>query len=277
MPSPQEFVENPWFQVAGFVVGILGLLVAVFTWLLSRRYKRMYFMVRSFNLVNKKRSTVPSLSVSFSGRPVDALTISKVAIWNSGTDAILNRDIPSSERIRIQCVNGADILECSIIQVSSPSCNCRIDGLSNNSQALLFDFLDPDDGLVLQVAHTGSSSRNIVIKGQIIGNGRIMEKQPFSWLRLSSLIRLKKWQLSRGKVAFLVALMGLTLILAPMVDEIFIRLLSDYQIFSDQKKVITFLSGASGAMYLLFAWALWASRPPRGLSSFDDGFESKSN
>ena len=82
----EQWVKSPWFQVAGFVVGVVGIVFAILIWLVTRRYKRIWYDVRSFTLVERERSTVPGLQVFFEKKPVDALSISKICIWNSGKD-----------------------------------------------------------------------------------------------------------------------------------------------------------------------------------------------
>ena len=270
MPSIESLVQNPWFQFSGFAVGVIGVVIALVTWLLSRRYKRLYFLVRSFNLVDKSRSTVPSLSVQFGGRTVAALTISKIAIWNSGKEAIRDVDIPSREKLRITPKEGVEILESSIIQVSSESCNCRLGEYSNSSQTIQFDFLDPNDGIVLHVAHTGSSSEELKVEGQIVGKGKIAEKSALGAFNLFPFIKKTPRthrRRPRALLAIFMSITGIFILLSPFFSD---------KLHSFDKTRFSFIMSSIGGVFYVFAgYSIWASRPPKGLSKFDDSFEQK--
>src|ERR1700730_15713922 len=97
----EEWVKSPWFQFSGFGVGVLGIGIAIVIWFATRRFKRIWYDIRSFTLVERERSTVPGLQVLFEDRPVDALTISKICIWNSGKDAVRREDLAPLQPLRI--------------------------------------------------------------------------------------------------------------------------------------------------------------------------------
>src|ERR1700675_5058659 len=169
----EEWVKSPWFQMSAFAVGIIGIATAILIYLFTRRYKRMWYAVRSFTLVERDRSTVPGLEVLFDKKAVEALTISKIAVWNSGSDPLRKEDFPQAEPICINVGKKLEILEASIIQTSSRTCGCAIVRKARNCFEIGFEFLDPNDGLVVQIAHTGTSSQEVNVTGHIVGGGKV--------------------------------------------------------------------------------------------------------
>jgi hypothetical protein len=83
-PSLDKLVKNPWFQLSSVAIGLLGIAVAVFLYIVTRRYKRIWYDVRSFTVVRRERSPGSPLRVLFADQPVEALTITKVAFVEFG-------------------------------------------------------------------------------------------------------------------------------------------------------------------------------------------------
>lgn len=272
MPNLNALVASPWFQLSSFLFGFVGLAITVVAIFASRKNKRLNFSRRSFTLVQKNKSTVTSLEVKVSGRVVSALTITKIMLWNSGKEAIRASDFPNKQRLRIVSSRGVEILESEIIQTSSESCNCAIEAVSPDELLILFEFLDPNDGLVLQIAHTGISGRALDVEGQIVGKGRISEKTftrifPFDLrgpnrrvYRRSSPFR--RWLLGCGSVAI-----GLMMIITT-----FFGLFDQGAALEISKKALTIITWIGGITYLAFGVNLLRSRLPKGLESFEDSF-----
>jgi hypothetical protein len=262
----EELVKNPWFQVSGFIVGVVGIALAILIWLVTRRYKRIWYDVRSFTLVERERSTVPGLQVFFEKKPVEALTISKICIWNSGKDAVRQQDFAPLRPLRISVTEPElEILEGSLIQTSSRNSSCKITRTSRNAYAVEFDFLDPTNGWVFQIAHTGTASEDVSVTGHIVGGGKISRPQPLGFLRHIPGKRLRP-KTRRGRRIFAMWLLGLGAIFmiasawGPR-KEIGPHVLS---------KIVP-LSFAF--CYLVLAWTMYRIRPPKGLERYEDEFQ----
>jgi hypothetical protein len=261
-----QWVKSPWFQMSGFVVGILGIVCAILLWLFTRRYKRIWYDVRSFTLVERERSTVPGLRVFFEKRPVDALSISKICIWNSGKDALRQADLAPLQPLGISVAKpNVEILEGSLIQRSSKNGSCKITRSGRNSYEIEFDFLDPNHGWVLQIAHTGATSEDVKVTGHIIGGGRISRPQPLGFLRHlpRRALRFRTLRARRVFSYWLLFLGGIFMIAsgwAPRM-EIGPRVLS---------KIIPIAFGFS---YVVLALTMFRIRPPKGLERYEDEFK----
>jgi hypothetical protein len=262
----EECVKNPWFQVSGFAVGVVGIVLAILIWLVTRHYKRIWYDVRSFTLVERERSTVPGLQVFFEKKPVDALTISKICIWNSGKDALRQQDFAPLRPLRISVAKPEiEILEGSVIQTSSRNSTCKITRTGRNSYGVEFDFLDPSNGWVLQIAHTGAASEDVRVTGHIVGGGKISRPQPLAFLRHLPGKGLRP-KTHRGRRIFsiwLLCLGGLFMMASGWAPRTKIGP-------SALSKIVPLFLGFS---YVLLGWTMYRIRPPKGLERYEDEFQ----
>lgn len=260
-----NWVTNPWFQLSGFAMGVIGIAVAILIYVFTRRYKRIWYDARSFTLVERERSTVPGLQVLFEKKPVDALTISKVCVCNSGKDPLRQGDLARLQPLRINVGNKMEILEASIIQTSSKNSGCTIERRARNSYEIGFEFLDPSNGLVVQLAHTGTASEDLSVTGHIVGGRRITRPRPLGFLRRFPAKRIIP-KTHRGRRIFVIWLMclgGFFMIASGWAPRTQLgpRALS---------KIMPVLLGS---LYLVFAWSLYRTRPPKGLERYEDEFQ----
>ena len=168
--------------IAGAILGIIGLW-ATFR---SLREKRPQWAVRSVPLVDEFNSKYENLRVTYERKPVENLTISKVLFWNAGRETITKTDLDTINPLRIVAKDKTRLLDVKVL-VSNHDAS-RIDvrpDKRKNCAFLKFDYLDHTDGAVLQVVHTGKSSGDLEISGDIRGVRRIHQvaKSP-GWVRV---------------------------------------------------------------------------------------------
>ena len=110
----------------------------------------------------------PEVEVFYQKRPVQTLTSSTVWIWNSGRKPVRRQDIVAKNPLRL--VFSGDVLECKPTRESRPDIEFRT--VKKATDVLCdFEFLEPGDGGVVEVLHTGSADAPVV-KGTIIGLGK---------------------------------------------------------------------------------------------------------
>lgn len=94
--------------------------------------------------------------------------ISTIALWNKGREAIEVKDIRNDFIIQYQDDNSS-ILDYRIIEENKQGVsNFRIVPMGN-SLKIEWDHFDPDQGIKLQLIHTGSSNDQIKITGSVLG------------------------------------------------------------------------------------------------------------
>jgi hypothetical protein len=169
----QWFKEN-WqnvLTVAGLVVGILGLIGLYFGYKGWKR-KKLTYLIRSNNYLSGLEHAVPDVEVKFAGygSPIKALTITKIGFWNGGNDTIKKQEIVKGDPLAIRAKEGVVILATTIVaavnQLNMVECTVTRD----RSQAdITFDYLDPNQGAIVQVFHTVTSDNDLKLVGTIMG------------------------------------------------------------------------------------------------------------
>src|SRR4051794_13301380 len=80
--------------IAGFVLGVIGLIGIYFSYMGWKR-KKPYYLIRSTNIFTGIDHMVPNVEVKFPGYgpTIKALTVTKIALWNAGSETIKKADI----------------------------------------------------------------------------------------------------------------------------------------------------------------------------------------
>jgi len=158
----------------GNIIGIIGIILAYYFHHKSRSKKEILYEITSFNLINKNlNQKVSELKVLYKEKDIRYLTISKLAIWNSGNSTILETEIPIDNKIQINICNNYEILEYELIQNEDIDSKLSISKIDEKNLEINFRFLEPNKGFVLKLIHTSRTSNDIIVKGRIIGGSEI--------------------------------------------------------------------------------------------------------
>jgi len=171
-----EFVEwlakNPWLVVTSYVIGILGVVLAVVFYYKSRKVKSPLYASKTTNIISARdlAKNARGLEIFFRGEGVENLSVTRVAFWNGGSDTINYSDVPSSDPI-VVCLRE----ECRIFEASVDAKKAANEfGVSIDDPTrvrLLFDYIDKNDSAILRILHTGTSSLDVQVKGSVKGAG----------------------------------------------------------------------------------------------------------
>lgn len=165
-----ELLNQPWF---GSIVGIAGLTFAV-VGLLSYRAARIgarpVYFHRARRLLGKKEQELPEeAEITFNGQAVSRLTSTQCFFWNAGKSPISGADIVTGDPLRLEFDDGDEIVKARVVRTTRRVNNIQVDSPPKSHRALLtFDFLDPGDGVVLELLHT-SALKFPKVKGTIKG------------------------------------------------------------------------------------------------------------
>ncbi|MFA4955650.1 MAG: hypothetical protein WC556_01590 [Candidatus Methanoperedens sp.] len=172
-----ELLEaSPWFGFVGFLLAIISIAATIVIYQKSKRVKIPCYSIRSTSLVRDLVSKIEPLKIFYSSEPIENLTVTKMMFWNAGQDTINKQDIASAEPITVQVKEGYKILNPpKIIQMKNPANQFSI--TSNQSFITLnFDYVDKDEGVIIEFFHTGKSSEDVQVRGKIKGVGELKYK-----------------------------------------------------------------------------------------------------
>jgi len=174
------FDMNTVLSIAGLIIGITGIFLAIFFYFRSRRSKKPFYSLRSFNLISERLQKYQDIKILFRNEPVNNLTMTKVALWNGGNDTINYQDLAQSDLLRISPKEGILIYDVELIFQSNPTCQFKTN-IINNELIIYFDYFDQNQGCVVQVTHSGKRSSDLQVYGTVKGTGRIKESKLNSW------------------------------------------------------------------------------------------------
>jgi hypothetical protein len=156
--------------IVGTILGILGLITGYVFYRKSLRVKEPCWAIRSNNLIQDNISQMSGLEIEYKGHEVQTLTVSKVLFWNKGFETINRDDIVAANPLRIKCSDDVQLLDTKILSENTPSNRFSIEIDDTKSFGnMTFDYMDKDDGVIIQIIHTGTSSSDIAIVGNIKG------------------------------------------------------------------------------------------------------------
>lgn len=163
----------------------ISFLLAIVFYLKSRKDKILKYDIRSFNVIKNSINDYKLLTVEYDGHKIENLSITKIAVWNSGKESIRNTDIPKSSPISF-IVDEGIVLNSNIIAQNNHAnmFSCEISD-DKHSVNINFEFIDYDNAAIIELLHTGTT---ISVSGCVIGGNDIAKSQ-FS--KLSPQIRKK--------------------------------------------------------------------------------------
>ncbi len=164
----------------GNIVGVVGVVFALYFGLKKSKYKKLTYVIRSSNIFTGLEHTIPDVEVRFPGYglPVNRLTVTKVAFWNAGTETIPSQDVVMENPLFLRAKTGVAILSVRVIDCTNRynKVDTRLDG-QRMGAAITFDYLDQNDGALLQIFHTGLGNDDIQLEGTIKGV-RSIQRRP---------------------------------------------------------------------------------------------------
>ena len=201
-------------SLVGLLLGLLSLITAIVIYRAARVGGRLVYQRQGLNIISEgPHELPPEVEILFKGRPVPRLTKTLLVLWNSGTALIRGSDVVSESPIQFVFSDSSEILRLRILKVTRPQIkfDTRLQTEGRNIAVCQFDYLDPGDGAVLEILHTGEERHPRVsgtIRGQpkgLLDAGRILTK----FGRFDPLSRL----LGRRRILVVMAVLGLCILL----------------------------------------------------------------
>lgn len=153
----KKLMENPYAWAVLSMCTIVALIFAIYTWFAGKKKKEISYFKSTFKVVKAGKSVIPKLDLLYDGQNIDDLTITKYAIWNSGNEVLNWSDIVIVSPLRIIC-NNAKILDVQIIEQSDETNAFKILDKKDNYVKIEFDYVNINDGIVIQILHTGDAA-----------------------------------------------------------------------------------------------------------------------
>jgi hypothetical protein len=165
-----EILNQGWcgslIGFAGVVIGIVGLLL----YRASRIKGKPMCQMRSFRLIGKEEQELPDeVDIRFGEESVPRLTLTNIILWN-GQETITADQIVQDDPIRLEFPSGDRILKAHVASVTRAVNKCAVvvSDPTPHVATVSFDFLDPQDGMRIELLHT-SPQRYPSVQGTLPG------------------------------------------------------------------------------------------------------------
>jgi hypothetical protein len=164
-------LNQGWF---GSLVGIVGILLAFVFYVRSKARSKLSYQSGGIRLIGQRGELPDEVTVTYRDIPVNMLSASTVAIWNAGKTTLEGSAIVGDDPLRLEFGPDAKILSTELIKITRPVIHFLVEAqhVHPGSVLLSFGFLDPGDGAVLRILHTGKVLRPAVhgtLKGMPLG------------------------------------------------------------------------------------------------------------
>lgn len=169
---------------AGLVIGLILAIIGIYLQIKSTKKKEPVYSIKSNNLLSGSSSTLENLTVAYKDQKVENLTVSKILFYNRGTETITSQDIDTINHLKISSET-CKILDGSILQTTNMSNNFQVRYENKTEYVYIdFDYLDKNQGVVIQIVHTGLSSDDLYVNGDIKGIQKLIHVAPEKFEKL---------------------------------------------------------------------------------------------
>ena len=202
MQTIVDLLGTSWFSS---MLGIVGIVLAIVFFMRSQNRRAVLFEHRSIVVLGDKGTLPPSVQVTYNGKPVPRVWRSWFAIWNAGNTTIDGDAIVPADPFRIQLEGpDAEVLSVDVERTTRSVTAFQAKATGTDNIILTFDFLDPGDGVLVSILHSGGMPKLLgTVKG--LPNGLTDRGE----------IQLRNWpETAFGAVGFLVLAFFAWLILA---------------------------------------------------------------
>ncbi len=166
MDGIREILNQGWI---GTVIGFFGIVIGVILAYFFRPRARIAAQINTLQLLGRNSVLPTDIEFLFRGNNVPNVTMSRIAIWNKGNTTIRGDQIVGSDPLCIITSDESTILDTIILtrtrQVNAFACIAQQQ--KRNQVECRFDYLEPDDGALIQLIHTGNDK--VEIKGSLRG------------------------------------------------------------------------------------------------------------
>ena len=235
------------------------------------------YILRTVNLVRENVQKIDTVNILYAGNKVNNLSITKIAFWNDGKETINNSDVAQNNPIRLIIDKDCIFLDAEMIYQKNPSNDFNISISNDNKYVdITFDYFDFEEGIVLQVFHTGNKSDDITLVGQIKSVKNIQRKDSFSSFIPTYIIDiLTKTTLSKKivKVAsgWAIFITGLLFTIFALVIPFIEIVPKESNPEKDGLASILFI-GIIGILYALMGYSMIKRKIPKGFNVFNEEF-----
>lgn len=193
------------------VLSILGISSSIYFYYKSIIKKEPIYILRTFSLITNSFNKIPCISIKHDDKEIKDLSITRIAFWNNGKATIDINDIAKKNPLKFIIDKKYEILNAEILYCKNSANDFKI-GIDKNEINVSFEYIDHNEGIILQIYHTGRGNDDITIQGNIKSVKRIKRKNNISFWEKPFIYLINKFDYNKVK-RFSKYLRGISIIL----------------------------------------------------------------
>jgi len=156
------------YEILLYVISIGITILGTYFGLKAIKKKKPVYTKTNFNMITKNVPSFPDLNITFQGSNIENLSSTNFVFWNSGNERIEKNDIAEKSQLRIEAIGGIKIFS-ALITYRTALENAFEIKINQAQDTVLckFDYLSKNDGVIIQIIHSGRSSDDLVFTGTI--------------------------------------------------------------------------------------------------------------
>jgi hypothetical protein len=191
----RAYADSGYVRAGLVVVAVLGILLRYMAVRRSRKNRQLRSHSDNVTMMRLEEGEDTKLQLAYKGRRIHNATISTIRLWNSGTEEIRRDDIPKTDPIRISLPETVEILEHNVLKETRDGNRVECSLRSPSLLEVSFEYLNPGDGAIIQLLHTGDLESKAELNGDIMGPGGEVVSESERRLYIHGLDGSKKYML----------------------------------------------------------------------------------
>ncbi|GAK69319.1 hypothetical protein RRU01S_04_01410 [Agrobacterium rubi TR3 = NBRC 13261] len=159
-----QTITSTWGFNLAFLVGTLLAVYALYLTFKSRPVSRLAYDTTASTIVGEQQEPFRrSLKITFEGVDVPRATFANIFIWNDGNQTIRRSDITPKKPLRLTLPEGEKFLQYNLASMADEAMDASMSLSEDGSLTVSFEYIEPGQGFVCEILHTGeSSSLNLI-------------------------------------------------------------------------------------------------------------------
>ncbi|MGV1990052.1 hypothetical protein ACQZ5N_25880 [Agrobacterium sp. 22-221-1] len=138
---------------------------------------RLAYNIQHSTIIGRSQTTFSgALEVTYKGAPITRATLTRLYIWNDGNQTIRRSDITRKHPLGISVPGGEFLLQSQVSQLAHQAMDVSFCDGDEASDNITFEYIEPRQGFVCEILHTGSDS-DFAFSGTLIGAGEPVRKE----------------------------------------------------------------------------------------------------
>lgn len=200
------------------------------------------------------------IELKFKGRDIPRISRGLIRVWNGGSETLMGTTVAPTDPVRIEIEDG-EFLLCQLLKASNPASRCEIQPTSADPKAftITFDFLDPNDGMLVGFLHTATVAEP-ELRGTLRGHPFKVERGR-TWAYGLDRVVLPFRDLKK-RFPFIILAAGVLILSMSLLPESWIGKLRNSDVVAQQpNRPSRFFFASAGAAYIGIAgFLIWARR-----------------